>query len=160
MKYKKQPDNTVLCGMFAMYNAKVWQGEECCLSEYTESLWSTLNTDEKGICGAYLNPIILKSFKTKRVKFPKVSQVKNILNQGRSIIIRYKWVVGEKWGTHYCFLFKKGDSIYSINPHRDEKGNRPIKRKIIPYELSMMLKKAKVGNNQYPWIWPIERNNS
>lgn len=51
----------------------------------------------------------------------------------------------------------QNNKIYCVNPHRDIKGKRQIKRILYQTELKGMIKKCKVGNNEYPWIWIISK---
>lgn len=157
MVYKKQPNNTVLCGMYAIYNAMVWGGVRAKLSDYTVDLWSKLKTDKNGICGVYLHPVITRIFDAYRIKFPTLAEINSLLNRNQSIILRYKWGIDGSWGTHYCLLYRTKKSIIAVNPHRNRLGERLVERRVSSKELEMMLTRSKVGNNQYPWAWLIKR---
>lgn len=157
MDFKSQPEGSVKCGAYAIYNALIWKGLSVDIDDYTTLLWRKLSTNEAGVSGSEINPHIKKIFNADRIKFPDIKTVLQILDRGDGIVLRYKWIVDSAWGTHYTFIFKEGVDILCVNPHRDENGVRAVKIKITHGELSDMLVKQKVGNNQYPWIWGVKK---
>lgn len=97
------------------------------------------------------NSILCGMFKTERVKYPSLDDIKKILatsDTGAEFL---------GYSLFYCFLYQIDGSIVCVNPHRNKDGVREIESSLSSLELSKMLNQCKVGNNTYPWAWEIRK---
>jgi hypothetical protein len=163
-KFKAQPVGSVTCGMFAIFNAKIFLGEESKLENFTEKMWRELPTNKYGINGKDLKSIYFDHFGVDPEYYPNLDKVTSILNSGDAVILRYEWSRVDAKGTHYALVYKdlETDQIMVANGHRMHKNDDRAALMEIPHEeLIKMLTRAEISGEEsqsYPWTWRISKN--